>query len=100
MSGFKLQRLGMIMEPESGNPHEVEGVLNPGVARGTDGEQVRPAHAVFIVFLDVRSVAEVQRGRTDGLSWSANIAQHYGTFSPIDQVCCPKAELHDRGVTQ
>jgi len=33
MSGFKLQRLGMIMEPEPGNPHEVEGVLNPGVAR-------------------------------------------------------------------
>jgi len=38
MSGFKLQRLGMIMEPEPGNPHEVEGVLNPGVARGPDGE--------------------------------------------------------------
>jgi hypothetical protein len=30
MSGLKLQRLGMIMEPEPGNPHEVEGVLNPG----------------------------------------------------------------------
>jgi len=38
MSSFKLQRLGMIMEPESGNPHEVEGVLNPGAVRGTDGE--------------------------------------------------------------
>ena len=38
MSGFKLQRLGMIMEPEPGSPHEVEGVLNPGVARGPDGE--------------------------------------------------------------
>ena len=38
MSGFKLQRLGMIMEPEPGNPHEVEGVLNPGAARGPDGE--------------------------------------------------------------
>jgi hypothetical protein len=34
MSGFKLQRLGMIMEPEPGNPHEVEGVLNPGAVRG------------------------------------------------------------------
>jgi hypothetical protein len=33
MSGFKLQRLGMIMEPEPGNPHEVEGVLNPGAVR-------------------------------------------------------------------
>ena len=38
MSGFKLRRLGMIMEPEPGNPHEVEGVLNPGAVRGPDGE--------------------------------------------------------------
>jgi predicted GH43/DUF377 family glycosyl hydrolase len=37
VSGFQLQRLGMIMEPEPGNPQEVEGVLNPGVARGPDG---------------------------------------------------------------
>jgi hypothetical protein len=29
MSGFQLQRLGLIMEPEPGNPHEVEGTLNP-----------------------------------------------------------------------
>jgi predicted GH43/DUF377 family glycosyl hydrolase len=27
----------MLMEPEPGNPQEVEGVLNPGVARGPDG---------------------------------------------------------------
>jgi len=38
MSGLKLQRLGMIMQPEPGNPHEVGGVLNPGAARGPDGE--------------------------------------------------------------
>jgi predicted GH43/DUF377 family glycosyl hydrolase len=38
MSGFTLRRLGMIMEPETGNPHEVEGVLNPGAVRGSDGE--------------------------------------------------------------
>jgi predicted GH43/DUF377 family glycosyl hydrolase len=37
MSGFKLQRLGMLMEPEPGNPQEVEGVLNPAAARGPDG---------------------------------------------------------------
>jgi predicted GH43/DUF377 family glycosyl hydrolase len=37
MSGFKLQRLGIIMEPEPGNPNEVEGVLNPGAVRGPDG---------------------------------------------------------------
>ena len=38
MSGFKMQRLGMLMEPEPGNPQEVEGVLNPAVVRGPDGE--------------------------------------------------------------
>ncbi len=34
MSGVKLQRLGMVMVPEPGNPHEVEGVLNPAAVRG------------------------------------------------------------------
>ena len=38
MSGFKLQRLGTMMEPEPGNLHEVEGVLNPAAARGLDGQ--------------------------------------------------------------
>ena len=37
MSDFKLKRLGMIMEPRPDNPHEVEGVLNPGAVRGPDG---------------------------------------------------------------
>jgi predicted GH43/DUF377 family glycosyl hydrolase len=37
MSGFQLQRLGQIMEPEPGNPQEAEGVLNPAAARGPDG---------------------------------------------------------------
>jgi predicted GH43/DUF377 family glycosyl hydrolase len=34
---FQLHRIGMLMEPEPGNPQEVEGVLNPGVVRGPDG---------------------------------------------------------------
>jgi hypothetical protein len=38
MSGFELQRLGTVMEPEPGNPQEVEGVLNPAAARGPDGQ--------------------------------------------------------------
>ena len=38
MSGFKLQRLGVLMEPEPGNPQEVEGVLNPAAVRGPDGQ--------------------------------------------------------------
>ena len=36
MSHFQLRRLGMLMEPEPGNPNEVEGVLNPAAARGPD----------------------------------------------------------------
>jgi predicted GH43/DUF377 family glycosyl hydrolase len=38
MVEFKLQRLGLMMEPEPGNPQEVEGVLNPAAARGPDGK--------------------------------------------------------------
>ena len=37
MTDFQLQRLGKIMEPEPGNPLEVEGVLNPAAIRGHDG---------------------------------------------------------------
>jgi beta-1,2-mannobiose phosphorylase / 1,2-beta-oligomannan phosphorylase len=38
MSTFQLKRIGVIMEPEAGNPHEIEGVLNPGATRGRDGK--------------------------------------------------------------
>ncbi|MBC8038500.1 MAG: glycosidase [Rhizobiales bacterium] len=38
MSDFQLQRLGVIMEPEPGNKHEIEGVLNPAAVRGLDGQ--------------------------------------------------------------
>ncbi len=31
MRGFMMQRLCMLMEPEPGNPQEIEGVLNPTV---------------------------------------------------------------------
>src|ERR1700733_14955698 len=37
MSEFKVQRLGVIMEPQPGNVMEAEGVLNPGAVRGPDG---------------------------------------------------------------
>ena len=30
---FTLQRMGVMMEPEAGNLHEAEGVLNPAVVR-------------------------------------------------------------------
>ena len=33
-----MQRLGVVMEPEPGNPLEAEGVLNPASARGPDGQ--------------------------------------------------------------
>ncbi len=38
MIGFTLKRLGMVMEPEAGNPQEIGGVLNPAAVRGPDGE--------------------------------------------------------------
>jgi beta-1,2-mannobiose phosphorylase / 1,2-beta-oligomannan phosphorylase len=38
MSEFKLQRLAIVMEPEPGNPQEIEGVLNPAAVRGPDGD--------------------------------------------------------------
>jgi predicted GH43/DUF377 family glycosyl hydrolase len=38
VSGFQLQRLGVVMEPEPGNPQEIEGVLNPAAVRGPDGQ--------------------------------------------------------------
>ena len=38
MSEFKVERIGLIMEPEAGNAHEVEGVLNPAAVRGRDGQ--------------------------------------------------------------
>ena len=36
-SPIRLRRLGTIMEPEPGNPLEIDGVLNPAAARGPDG---------------------------------------------------------------
>ncbi len=38
MSFLKLTRLGVLMEPEPGNPYEAEGVLNPAVVRTPNGE--------------------------------------------------------------
>lgn len=38
MKPFKLHRICTLMEPEAGNKLEEEGVLNPAVTRGPDGE--------------------------------------------------------------
>ncbi len=38
MTPFQLHRLGTLMEPEPGNPHEELGVLNPAAVRGRDGQ--------------------------------------------------------------
>ena len=34
---YRLERLGVVMEPLPGDPREVEGVLNPACARSHDG---------------------------------------------------------------
>ena len=38
MPDFTLKPMGLIMEPQAGDPNEVEGVLNPAVIRGRDGQ--------------------------------------------------------------
>ena len=38
MTDFQLERIGVVMEPQAGNPMEVGGVLNPAAARGPDGQ--------------------------------------------------------------
>jgi len=38
MTPFKMQRMGMIMEPKPGEDAEAEGVLNPAAVRGPDGQ--------------------------------------------------------------
>ncbi|MBA3423948.1 MAG: glycosidase [Rubrobacter sp.] len=35
---FRLERLGVVMEPRPDDPHEAGGVFNPGGVRGRDGE--------------------------------------------------------------
>lgn len=35
---YRLSRVGIVMTPDPDNPHEAEGVLNPGSGRGPDGE--------------------------------------------------------------
>lgn len=35
---YRLSRVGVVMTPDPDDPHEAEGVLNPGSGRGPDGE--------------------------------------------------------------
>ena len=37
-AGWTARRLGVVMEPDPGDPREAGGVCNPGSARGPDGE--------------------------------------------------------------
>ncbi len=36
--GYRLERVGLVMEPDPADPQEAEGVLNPASGRGPDGE--------------------------------------------------------------
>ena len=38
MAPFSMKPLGLVIEPDMNNPHEVGGILNPAAARGPDGE--------------------------------------------------------------
>lgn len=61
---FSLQRLGVVMESEAGNSLEAEGVLNPAVARGPDGE----------LYLFPRLVSQGNYGNVLGWRRSSHIA--------------------------
>ena len=36
--GYRLERLGVVMEPDPADPREAWGVLNPAAARGPEGD--------------------------------------------------------------
>jgi len=76
MTEFKLQRLGVVMEPESGNPQEVDGVLNPAAARGTDGHLYLFPRLVAKgkLFAHRNRASAVQRSRRSGRSRALGIA--------------------------
>ena len=61
MSGFQLQRLGLIMEPEPGNSLEVEGTLNPAAVRGvfSDRPAYRPGGIAGFVSLEAAGTGYV-----------------------------------------
>ncbi len=40
MEDFQLRRIRMVMEPETGNPNDIEGVLDPVAARGPNGDSI------------------------------------------------------------
>jgi len=55
---YRLTRAGVIMSPEPGNPHEVEGVLNPATVQTPDGEVV-----LFPRLVAAGNVSRVGRAR-------------------------------------
>ena len=62
---FRLTRLGVIMTPDTANPHEAEGVLNPATAWGRDG-----ALYLYPRLVAAGNVSRVGRARvvvTDGV---------------------------------
>jgi len=86
MSGFQLQRLGLIMQPEPGNPLETEGVLNPAAARGPDGQ----------LYLFPRLVA---RGNYSRIGIARVVFDHHGDPSGVMRLGIalePEAEYERR----
>ena len=74
---FNLKRLGTIMEPKAGDPHEVEGVLNPAAMSGS-GRSALPLSASSGArqLLSDRNRARAVRPqrRSDGMSsaWASH----------------------------
>ncbi len=92
MSGLKLQRLGMLMEPEPGNAEEVEGVLNPAAARGPDGEIIcfrgwlREGITRALALREYGSIKPAIRQASSGSAsrWSRKLTMSAGPMAVVD----------------
>ena len=84
MAGFEMKRLGLIMEPEPGNPFEVEGVPNPAGVR-------RPLMVSFTSspVWSRRGISRLSRGiarvkfNKSGQSRAGSTARHRAGTRPI-----------------
>jgi hypothetical protein len=73
MSGFELKRIGQIMEPEPGNPLEVQGILNPAAIRGPDGQLY-----LFLRLVSRGNYSSIDIGRHNDLGLLDRIDVLYG----------------------
>lgn len=73
---FGLEHLEVVMEPEPGKRWETEGVLNPGTARGPDGELcLFPQLVVCGNYSRIGSSTRSSMTRTMRLEWRGSVSR-------------------------